>query len=120
MDSKSSLAKESFQDRWARSWNAFWFTPMDPTVLGAVRICCGLITLYTVIAYSFALQQFMGPNAWYGLEDRLDEVHNRPVVVPSDLRGEAQFRGPDTPEEEKYWRDYFAKWNDYPPPPFPT
>src|SRR5262249_47996938 len=121
MDQKS-LVKETLGQRWARSWNEFWFSPMDPTVLGAIRICCGLITLYTVIAYSFAMHEFVGPNAWYGLEDRLDDVRNRPVLVLSNLNGTESggyFRGPETPEEETYANAYLKNWGEYPPPPYP-
>src|SRR5262249_53271185 len=29
-----------------QGWNRFWFTPADPTLLGFMRICCGLVVLY--------------------------------------------------------------------------
>ena len=41
-----------------RGWERFWFAPADPTLLGLIRICCGLITLYTALVYSFELQTF--------------------------------------------------------------
>ena len=45
---------------WMRSWERFWFTPADPTLLGAVRVVTGLITLYTFITYSFMLPDMVG------------------------------------------------------------
>ena len=56
--------------RWMRTWERFWFTPMDPTLLGAVRIVTGLIVVYTLIAYSFSLQEMMGEHAWVYLKLR--------------------------------------------------
>ena len=31
----------------ARDWNAFWYTPADPTLLGLLRIFTGLMLVYT-------------------------------------------------------------------------
>ena len=63
-------AKEE-QGAWPESlacgWSAFWFTPADPTVLGLVRICAGLLTLYVHLMYSFHLQEFFGEKAWLTL-----------------------------------------------------
>jgi hypothetical protein len=48
-----------------RGWDRFWFRPMEPTTLGVIRICTGLIVLYVHIAYSFGLYtNYVGPNAW--------------------------------------------------------
>jgi hypothetical protein len=46
------------------AWNRFWFTPADPTTLGAVRICTGLILLFTYLSCTPSLLSFVGPNAW--------------------------------------------------------
>src|SRR5947209_19286604 len=48
----------------ARAWDRFWFTPADPTTLGLIRICCGIITLYVHIAYSFGLLSYVGADGW--------------------------------------------------------
>ena len=45
--------------RMAQSWNRFWFTPSDPTTLGAIRIFCGVLTLYTHLAYTYDLRAFV-------------------------------------------------------------
>lgn len=48
----------------AREWDGFWYTPADPTLLGAIRILTGLMLLYTHAVWGRALRQFFGPSAW--------------------------------------------------------
>jgi Vitamin K-dependent gamma-carboxylase len=45
-------------------WNRFWFAPIDPTGLGFMRICAGLLVLYTHLAYSYDLFSYLGPHSW--------------------------------------------------------
>jgi Vitamin K-dependent gamma-carboxylase len=45
-------------------WNAFWFTPADPTLLGLLRICAGLMLVYTHAVWGLALDDFFGPTSW--------------------------------------------------------
>src|SRR5688572_7711637 len=49
---------------WQR-WVGFWFPASDPTTLGFIRVCTGLLVLYTHLAYSVDLQQFFGKHGWY-------------------------------------------------------
>src|SRR3954463_5843220 len=80
--------------RWALAWNHFWFTPSDPTLLGAIRLGCGAITLYTMLAFSFSLQDFVGEHAWYDLQSKLnDSVLNKPVTTPALSGREAAYPG---------------------------
>ena len=51
----------------ARGWDWFWFNPADPTTLGLIRICCGLVVLYVHLAYTVDLQVLFGKNAWMDL-----------------------------------------------------
>jgi hypothetical protein len=51
-----------------RGWNRFWFSPADPTMLGMIRICCGLVVFYVHLAYSYDLQAFFGKDAWLNLD----------------------------------------------------
>jgi hypothetical protein len=53
--------------RAVQAWNRFWFNPADPTPLGFIRICCGLLILYIHLAYTYDLQAFFGANAWVDL-----------------------------------------------------
>ena len=52
----------------ARWWNAFWYTPADPTLLGVMRILTGLMLLYTHAVWGLALDDFFGPTAWLSKE----------------------------------------------------
>src|SRR4051794_37679391 len=74
--------------RIADGWVPFWFTPRDPTVLGLIRISCGAITTYTIIAYSFLLQDFMGKDGWYDLSLRARVIREAPTEM-SALSGRA-------------------------------
>src|SRR5713101_2268261 len=47
-----------------QGWNRFWFTPTDPTLLGFMRICCGLVVFYVHLAYTQDLQELFGKDAW--------------------------------------------------------
>ena len=49
-------------------WNAFWYTPADPTLLGVVRILTGLMLLYTHAVWGMVLDAFFGPTAWLSKE----------------------------------------------------
>ncbi len=48
----------------AEGWNAFWFTPADPTLLGLMRVGTGLMLLYTHAVWGLALGDFFGPDGW--------------------------------------------------------
>lgn len=51
-----------------RSWDAFWFAPADPTLLGLIRICTGAMLLYTHAVWGLQLEEFFGPHAWLSRE----------------------------------------------------
>jgi hypothetical protein len=106
---------------WMRAWEDFWFTPADPSLLGLIRICCGMIVAYTLIAYSFKLQDFMGEHAWHDLEMRLPIVRERPVtVLPLNWSAAGRLPEPKNEFERKYKADYRKDWGFPPPPPYPT
>ena len=48
----------------AGEWNAFWYTPADPTLLGLLRVCTGLMLFYTHAVWGLALDDFFGPTSW--------------------------------------------------------
>jgi hypothetical protein len=79
-------APATLSDRVEAAWNRFWFTPGDPTVLGLIRICAGLITFYTFFIYSFNLQEFFGKHAWWDLESAVRAAHEKPMMTGT-LRG---------------------------------
>jgi Vitamin K-dependent gamma-carboxylase len=49
-------------------WDAFWFTPSDPTLLGVLRILTGLMLVYTHAVWGLALPQFFGEASWLNRE----------------------------------------------------
>jgi Vitamin K-dependent gamma-carboxylase len=48
----------------AGSWDAFWFSPADPTLLGLLRILTGLMLLYTHAVWGLVLPDFFGGEGW--------------------------------------------------------
>ena len=43
-----------------RGWNAFFFTPADPTPLGVIRVAVGLLTFWSLIVLGLDLQDYFG------------------------------------------------------------
>jgi hypothetical protein len=89
-----------------RAWTRFWFSPGDPTTLGLIRICCGLITLYVHIAYSFGLLQYVGPSGTSWIDGKTLQYmrYQQPVFAP----------GPEWSQQpvpysqgQYYWSVYF-------------
>ncbi|MBM3981694.1 MAG: hypothetical protein FJ304_15745 [Planctomycetes bacterium] len=62
---------------WQR-WVGFWFPASDPTTLGFVRVCTGLLVFYIHLAYSVDLQQFFGKTGWYAHRFVERERHEYP------------------------------------------
>jgi hypothetical protein len=94
------------------SWNRFWFAPGDPVKLGLIRICCGLITLYVHLAYSFDLYELFGKDAWLDLAAITEFRKEVPVLVPPP--GWEQPVSPPLPSdpvERAKIEKYAASWN---------
>lgn len=66
----------------ARAWDRFWFAPADPTTLGLIRICAGLIVLYVQICYGFLLFSYVSPGAW--MDNSVVEYmrYKAPLFIP--------------------------------------
>lgn len=47
-----------------RGWNAFFFTPADPTALGLIRIAVGLLLFWSLLVYGLDLHAFFGSEGW--------------------------------------------------------
>src|SRR5262249_45143283 len=106
---------------WMRPWEQFWFTPADPTVLALMRICSGLIIVYTFFAYCFTLQDFMGEHAWVDLALRRETINERPVHFgPLQWNEAGPLPEAVTEFQKDYKRDYRRKWGVFPPPPYPN
>jgi hypothetical protein len=48
----------------AADWNAFWYTPANPALLGLIRIMTGLMLLYTHAVWGLALGDFFSSTGW--------------------------------------------------------
>ena len=48
----------------ARGWDAFFFTPADPTALGLIRLVVGLLALWSLFVYGLDFDAFFGPDGW--------------------------------------------------------
>lgn len=98
-----------------QGWNRFWFAPADPTVLGLVRICAGLVVLYIHLAYSFDLQAVFGSDAWVNLASFNEVRRDAPIVV----RGNQWQEIPVAPQhKDKPYSDadrkYILTWSMHP------
>jgi len=47
-----------------RGWNAFFFTPADPTPLGLIRVVVGLLALWSLIVLGLDLHDYFGSDGW--------------------------------------------------------
>jgi Vitamin K-dependent gamma-carboxylase len=64
MSTESPAPRAAERTIW-QQWVAFWFPAADPTTLGFVRVCTGLLVLYIHLAYTVDLQLFFGKHGWY-------------------------------------------------------
>lgn len=48
----------------SRGWNAFFFTPADPTALGIVRIVTGALLAWSLVVLGLDLRDFLGSDGW--------------------------------------------------------
>src|SRR5262249_45950074 len=49
---------------WFRAWDRFWFKPSDPTTIGLIRLCTGLVVLYVHLMYTVDLLSYVAKDAW--------------------------------------------------------
>src|SRR5262249_37429954 len=61
-------------------WDRFWFLPSEPTTLGLIRICTGLVVLYVHLVYSFDLQGMLGKEGWIS-KDRMEKMRTQSPTV---------------------------------------
>ena len=47
-----------------RGWDAFFFTPADPTALGLVRIATGLLAFWSLLVLGLDLHDYFGSEGW--------------------------------------------------------
>src|SRR4051812_34283535 len=95
-----------------KAWDRFWFTPADPTLLGLIRICCGLVILYVHLAYTYDLQEFFGEHAWLDLQTMNTFRHDSPVARPLTGwdDGTAPLGAFKSEDERQAAEDYIVRW----------
>ncbi len=54
-------------------WQRFWFLPRDPATLGVLRICIGLLLLYTHAVWTLDWDGFFGPAGWVDKNARWEQ-----------------------------------------------
>jgi hypothetical protein len=97
--------------RAVQAWDRFWFSPGDPTVLGLMRICCGLMLLWIYGAYSWDLQTFFGVNGWLDLKAINEFRQDSPVLAPPTGWEETRIRGlPEDPKKREEYERYVVRW----------
>jgi predicted DCC family thiol-disulfide oxidoreductase YuxK len=47
-----------------RGWDAFFFTPADPTALGLIRVATGLLAFWSLLVLGLDLHDYFGPDGW--------------------------------------------------------
>jgi hypothetical protein len=92
-----------------QGWTRFWFTPADPTLLGFMRICCGLVVLYVHIAYTPDLQELFGENAWISQASINDYRRDVPWPLSSwDWKPMQQSNKAVTFEDKQYMETWYG------------
>jgi hypothetical protein len=90
---------------WFRAWNRFWFTPIDPTGFGFMRVLCGLLVLASHLIYSYDLFSYLGPNSWLD-EPTLNYIRkDTPVIHPPNNWTDNE--RPSNERGEYLWSIYF-------------
>ena len=45
-------------------WDAFFFTPADPTALGLIRVATGLLAMWSLLVFGLDLRDYLGSDGW--------------------------------------------------------
>jgi len=99
---------------WLEVFNRFWFAPADPTPLGLIRICTGIIVLYMHLVYSTGLQPYFGKNAWMDLKTADQFRHEAPIInAPFDWTevNEQANKPLDDPKAQDARKQYAKTWD---------
>jgi hypothetical protein len=102
---------------WLEWINRFWFAPADPTALGLMRICTGIIVVYMHLVYVMGLPSYFGENAWVDLKIANQFRREVPVVnSPFDWGkvNEEANKPLDDPKAQEARKRYIETWNTDP------
>jgi hypothetical protein len=115
----SNQSGRSLGERAVQAWDRFWFTPFDPTLWAIIRIFCGVIILYTFLAYSYDFQDFFGEHAWWDLKAAQRDIRDKPAAVQPLARWMNVPPVPQTPFQTEYAERYKLHHKTLPPAPYP-
>ncbi len=96
--------------RLAAAWDRFFFRPADPTTLGLMRLCAGLVALYTVVAFSLDLQALFGEHAWIDLQTRNEWRKEYPTVRMVWGWVAPPAPPPKNAKEAEHWKKMKERW----------
>jgi hypothetical protein len=65
-----------------QAWNAFWFTPANPTGLHALRVLGGLLILTWLLSYWGQQEAFFGLNGWFDRQAYLEASRLQDLPTP--------------------------------------
>jgi uncharacterized membrane protein YphA (DoxX/SURF4 family) len=66
-------------------WQRFWFLPRDPATLCVIRICVGLLLLYTHAVWTLDWGGFFGPQGWLDQAARREQYMMPAGVEPPPM-----------------------------------
>jgi hypothetical protein len=103
-------------ERGSQAWQRFFFAPADPTTLGLIRICAGLLVLYIHAIYTFDLQELFGRGAWLDLKTMNKIRTEDPIATPGNDWFNSRMLGfvaplPDDVAQRAQIIDYMRRFN---------
>jgi hypothetical protein len=110
---------------WLQRWNRFWFAPADPTPLGLLRICCGVVVLGVHLLYTPNLYVYFGKGAWLDEQAMKELLTEYPFPGPPGGWDEQQALrklpklSPEPPADledqaaRDKWKADYEKWLKY-------
>jgi predicted DCC family thiol-disulfide oxidoreductase YuxK len=51
-----------------KGWNAFFFSPADPTAVGLIRVAVGLLAFWSLLVFGLDLHDYFGADGWADLD----------------------------------------------------
>ncbi len=99
---------------WLEVINRFWFAPADPTALGLMRICTGILVVYMHLVYATGLQSYFGENAWLDLKTA-DKVRQEAPIINAPVNwndvNEAANKPLEDPKLQEARKQYAKTWD---------
>jgi hypothetical protein len=104
--------------RFFHGWDRFWFAKADPTTLGLIRICTGLVILYVHLCYTVDLQELFGKEAWIDLGTMTKLRKDEPFPAPpsgwgnqqEDMATQLSKLPQPSPEEMRNIEEFKKQW----------